>query len=119
MEDTSYKFDQDYYSPGVGTICIWNEYPEGKTFTQIGYGVLPKFQKQGFAKMAIGLLLEMIKKDKKWEDIHVYTDIENKNSLLLCKSLGFEKLKEEIVEYNNHKFTSAHFVLPIPRESKN
>ncbi len=61
-----------------------------------GLVILPKYQGQGIARRAIGMILEELKDVKQ---IELFTHPENKKSIGLYISFGFKKTGEQIENY--------------------
>jgi RimJ/RimL family protein N-acetyltransferase len=83
----------------VGTVCLWEGFFEEAVVTELGYGILCKYQGNGYATKALHLLLEKAKLSGKWGTIHSFTSITNTASNKLLSKVGFELVGQCDVEY--------------------
>ncbi len=86
----------------VGTVCVWTGYDEKRDveISEIGWGILVKFQGKGLATLALKLLLEKAKDSGRWGVIHAMTNINNVASNKLCRRVGFSFIEETEMEYD-------------------
>lgn len=94
---------------GVGTVCIWTGEYKGQDVTEMGWGVLTKYQNRGFATKGVRLMLEKAKGNGRWGMIHCFTSTTNTASNAMCRRLGFELLEECDIEYDGRPLHSNHY----------
>jgi len=73
----------------IGTISIWNlNLKENKA--ELGYGIFPKFRRQGYMKEALDLVTEYGFKSMKLSSIEAYTSHYNQPSKDFLTSMNFD-----------------------------
>lgn len=72
----------------IGTICLWN-FSEDRTTAEIGYELLPKFQKKGLMTEALELVIEYSFMTLHLKNIKVYTHRDNERSVKLLERFNF------------------------------
>jgi len=73
----------------AGTFCIWN-LSDNKETGEIGYELLPRFQKKGIMKEAISLVLNFVFDELQMKTIEAFTHKDNISSNKLLSSFEFE-----------------------------
>lgn len=73
----------------AGTISLWETEHDGKPTNEIGWMILPPFQKQGLGTRALGEILDRARASGRWGVVHAYPARSNAASNGLCKKLGF------------------------------
>lgn len=83
----------------VGTICLWNFSPD-KSTAELGYELLPEYQKQGLMSEALEAVIEYAFINLHLQDLKAYSHRENSRSIRLLERFGFtiEKESSEISE---------------------
>jgi ribosomal-protein-alanine N-acetyltransferase len=74
----------------AGTICLFN-FSNEHDEAEIGYELLPAFQKQGIMQEAISKVIAFGLQDLGLKAIEAHTHFENKNSLKLLEKYNFKK----------------------------
>lgn len=77
----------------IGTICIWNLDAEKNT-AELGYGLNPKFQGQGYMQEALQCVVAFGLKTMQLAELEAYTEAENATSSKLLIKCGFTKTGE-------------------------
>ena len=72
----------------IGTICLWNFSEDLKT-AEIGYDLLPEFQRKGFMNEALNRVVDFGFTDLAFDRIEAFTNKENRSSIKLLVSNGF------------------------------
>ena len=72
----------------AGTICIFNM-DENEKSCEIGFELLPMFQKKGMMKEAALAVISYVTRENKFKKIKAFVHRENTNSIGLLISLGF------------------------------
>ena len=94
-----YKVMADDGEP-AGSVCIWENERDGETFSEIGWMILPEYQRQGLGSGAVRAVLQKAKATGRWGDfVHAHPGITNAGSNGICRKLGFELLETLDVEY--------------------
>ena len=98
----------------AGTVGIWSKEYNGQTTSEMGWMILPEYQGKGLAKMAANLVLEMVKRERKYSTVCAFPAISNIKSNSLCEQLGFSKISECTIEYPRGNFLKCnHWELKI------
>ena len=86
-----FRFVIDMGGIAVGCIDLY-EYNWIKQRAGIGIVILKKYRRKGFAKEALVLLIKYAWKELKLKQLHAGIFLDNKSSLALFKSVGFQKV---------------------------
>lgn len=99
--------------PGVaaGTIGVWPTTQDGVEMFEIGWMVLPRFQRQGIASLALAELIERCRADPRVDTIHAFPGATNVASNALCRRAGFTWVDERDVLYSDRPLTVHHWEL--------
>ena len=116
--DNVYSIAESKVDPSMIPLAIYNDTnlvgflmyginpdPDDNNYWIIRLMVDKKFQKNGYGKKAVELLIDRIKEDKNYSKIMVSTDPENVVAINLYKKLGFKTTgniidEEEVFELN-------------------
>jgi RimJ/RimL family protein N-acetyltransferase len=112
----SMKEDEDYfdYHRGVGTVCVWHGFFQDKVVTELGWGILPRYQGLGLATKALKMFVHLIEEtEPQWGDLHAFTGSDNIASNRLCQKVGFQSLGEVTIDFDGHDLPSNHYIYPI------
>ena len=77
----------------------WPRSWRGDEINEIGWSVLPAFQRRGIARMATALMIERARAEADRRFLHAFPSVENPPSNALCRALGFTLLGPAEVEY--------------------
>lgn len=80
----------------IGRAGVELKERQGETSVELGYGIHPKYQRQGIAKEVCKSILEYVKKEFGLDEINCYIENGNLPSIALAESLGFEHVKDVI-----------------------
>ncbi len=80
----------------IGTICMWN-FDKENHIAEIGYELMPRWQKKGFMQEAVSKVIEYAFRELKLERLEAYTHPSNNRSNLLLEKFHFIK-KDETAE---------------------
>jgi len=83
----------------MGTICFWNISAD-KSFGEIGYEILPEYQKQGFAQEAIALVMHYSFSTLKFRKLQAWIHPQNMASIHVIKKFGFTLQARSQSEFN-------------------
>ena len=77
----------------IGVVCLWN-FTEDRRAAELGYELMPAFQKQGIMQEAISSVLHYGFEQISLDRIEAFTHKKNKNSIKLLEKNGFKWLPE-------------------------
>jgi len=83
----------------IGVICLWN-FSEDHRIAELGYELMPAFQKQGIMQEAVLCVLQYGFEQISLEKIEAFTHKKNKNSIRLLKKNGFRLLSGRTDPHN-------------------
>ncbi|MBT2646806.1 GNAT family N-acetyltransferase [Bacillus sp. ISL-34] len=83
----------------AGSVGYWQTVWNEENVYEIGWSVLPSFQGKGIASHAVKALIEKIKAERKYKQIHAFPSINNPASNAICRKLGFTLISECEFEY--------------------
>lgn len=84
---------------GVGSVGYWEHAWRGDTVWEIGWSVVPEWQRRGIATRAVGLLLERIADAGLDRAILAYPAVDNGASNAVCRKAGMTLIGEAVVEF--------------------
>jgi RimJ/RimL family protein N-acetyltransferase len=84
---------------GAGSVGYWEHTWQGAAAWEIGWSVVPEFQRRGIATRAVGLLLEKIAAIGEDRAILAYPAVENEASNAVCRKTGMTLIGEVVVEF--------------------
>ncbi|NUP52896.1 MAG: GNAT family N-acetyltransferase [Catenulispora sp.] len=102
--------DAEHPEVVAGTVTLWRNSHGGEEFSEIGWMVLTEYQGKGVGKRAVAMVLDAARADGRWGPIHAFPGVGNGGSNGICRSLGFELLGEEEIEFAGRPFRSNHWV---------
>lgn len=73
----------------VGEIGYWPREWQGRAIWEIGWKVLPEFQRRGVATAAVRRILPRIAAEQPGAELHAFPPVENLASNALCRTTGF------------------------------
>ena len=83
----------------VGSVGYWPRRWRDDEINEIGWSVLPAFQRRGIARMATAQMIERARMEAGRRFLHAFPSVENPPSNALCRTLGFTLLGPVEVEY--------------------
>jgi ribosomal-protein-alanine N-acetyltransferase len=83
----------------VGVVCLWN-FTEDRKTAELGYELMPRFQKQGIMQEAVACVLHFCFEQISLERIEACTHKKNKNSIKLLRKNRFIQIPGRIDEHN-------------------
>jgi len=79
----------------AGSVGYWESEWKGQKGWEMGWFVLPEFQRRGVATAAVRLVLESLSKHGSHKTVFAFPSVDNHPSTAICRKLGFA-LKEEV-----------------------
>jgi RimJ/RimL family protein N-acetyltransferase len=83
----------------VGSVGYWDLTLHGAEVYEMGWFVIPEYQRRGVASSATQQVIDRMRLERKHESIHAFPSIENEPSNALCEKLGFTFVEECEFEY--------------------
>jgi RimJ/RimL family protein N-acetyltransferase len=99
--------------PAAGTIGIWDSEWQGEPIHEVGWMVLPTFQRRGIATRALELLIQRARAEPRFERIHAFPGVSNGPSNALCRKFGFERTGEGEVKFRERTLRCNHWELDV------
>jgi len=84
---------------GVGWVGYWEHTWHAQTVWEIGWSVVPEWQRRGIASRAVSLLLETMAGDEPDRAILAYPAVDNVASNAVCRKAGMTLTGEAVVEF--------------------
>jgi RimJ/RimL family protein N-acetyltransferase len=94
----------------VGAVMVWHSEVNGEPLSEMGWMILPEHQGRGYASAAVRLLLERIRAEGGWGDVHAFPGATNAPSNAICRKSGFELVGEIEVDYGGRPLRVNHWV---------
>ena len=85
----------------AGTIGIWSAAWQDEPIHETGWMVLPAFQRQGIATLALDLILSRARSEERFERVHAFPSVDNQASNALCRRFGFRLVDETDFDYRD------------------
>ncbi|MFY1637432.1 GNAT family N-acetyltransferase [Solwaraspora sp. WMMB335] len=107
----------DPADPGTvaGSVALWPNDVDGTLESEIGWMVLPEFQRRGLAKQATRTMLELARDDGRWGRVHAHPAVTNAASNAVCRALGFTLLGETSVTFADRVLRSNRWMIDTAR----
>ncbi|MBE5091947.1 GNAT family N-acetyltransferase [Bacillus thuringiensis] len=83
----------------VGSVGYWQTTWNDRSVYEIGWSVLPQFQGEGIATLAVKLAIDEAIREKKYKYIHAFPSIKNPASNAICRKLNFTFISDCEFEY--------------------
>jgi RimJ/RimL family protein N-acetyltransferase len=93
----------------AGTIGIWDSKYKGTPIVEMGWTVLPAFQRRGLAGAAARMILDRARAEKRCSSIHAFPGVTNAASNAICRKSGFVLIEECEVEYAGRMLKVNHW----------
>ena len=99
--DTTHIFVVTLGNEGTpaGSVVYWEMQWKDETVWEVGWSVLPEFQRQGVATKGTSLAMERARSQRRNRFAHASPSVDNAASNGVCRKLGFELLGEVDLEY--------------------
>lgn len=94
----------------AGVVNEVNHIPhesDEEPLSEIGWMVLPEFQRRGLAKRAVRTVLEQARDQSRWGVVHAFPARANAAPNAICRTLGFEYIEEVEMPFGA-RVTSRH-----------
>ena len=95
----------------AGSVCIWENNVRGESINEIGWSILPAFQRQGLATGAVRAMLDKARAEGRWSVLHAFPSVTNDASNAICRKMGFSLLEEVDLEWAGRKLHCNHWRL--------
>ena len=83
----------------VGAIGIWKFEWQGASVHEIGWMLLPAYQRRGIASAAAKMIIARALAEKRFQQLHAFPGVSNIPSNAICEKMGFSKLGTTDVTY--------------------
>ncbi len=93
----------------IGTISLWN-FNKDRTEAELGYGIFPKYRRNGYMKQSMKVILPFAFKDLKLEKVFAYTSHFNNPSKSFLSDFGFEHQKTFQDDYSNGALMDVYHI---------
>ena len=84
---------------GIGSVGYWRKTWRDRAIYEMGWLVLPEYQRRGIATQAAAAVIEHARQEPKYQFVHAFPSVENPASNAICRKLGFTLVEECQVEY--------------------
>ncbi|MFE7430433.1 MULTISPECIES: GNAT family N-acetyltransferase [unclassified Streptomyces] len=95
----------------AGTVNLWSHDTDDGPVSEIGWMVLPEFQRRGLGKRAVRVLLEQARDQGRWGLVHAFPATGNAASNGICRSVGFRFLSETDRTFAGRVLRTNHWVM--------
>lgn len=97
----------------AGTVTISEHPDEDGTGPagEVGWMVLPEFQRRGLGRRAVHALLTEAGRDGRWGLVHAFPGVDNVASNAICRSLGFRLRGTREVEFAGRLLRTNHWTI--------
>jgi RimJ/RimL family protein N-acetyltransferase len=83
----------------VGTVGYWEKHWQDELVWEIGWAVIPAYQRTGIAARATAAAIERARAEDRYRFIHARPSVTNPASNAICRELGFTLIGEYDFEY--------------------
>jgi RimJ/RimL family protein N-acetyltransferase len=95
----------------AGSVALWRHDADGGVISEIGWMVLPEFQRRGLGKRAVQTLLEAARDDGRWGLVHAFPSVTNAASNGICRSVGFRLAQQQDVTFAGQVLRTNHWII--------
>ena len=103
----------------AGSVCIWENNVHGESINEVGWSILPEFQRQGLATEAVRAMLDKARAEGRWDVLHAFPSVTNDASNAICRRMGFSLLEEVDLEWAGNRLRCNHWRLDRSVEATN
>ena len=107
------KIIPDGGSSPVGGVDVFESSHEDGAIYEIGWMILPEFQNRGIASQAVREVLEKVRGERKFGQIHAFPAVTNGPSNKICEKNGFTNLGECEVEFAGRGLRCNHWRIDL------
>lgn len=97
----------------AGTVTIWEHDVGGELLNEIGWMVLPDFQRRGIGSAAVRMALDRARSEGRWDVVHAFPPVTNPASNAMCRKLGFTMLGERDTRFRDRELRVNHWMLDL------
>jgi RimJ/RimL family protein N-acetyltransferase len=83
----------------AGTVGYWERDWDEQKVWEVGWSVMPEYQRQGIATAVTRLLIDFLTKLRSHRYVFIYPSVDNYPSNAICRKLGFTPIEEKDFEY--------------------
>jgi RimJ/RimL family protein N-acetyltransferase len=83
----------------AGTVGYWEDEWKGQKGWEMGWFVLPKFQRRGIATAATRQVIELLTRLNSRKPVFAFPSVDNQPSNAICRKLGFTLTEDARNEY--------------------
>jgi RimJ/RimL family protein N-acetyltransferase len=94
-----FKIVDEKTGEAAGSVGYWERAWRERQVYEVGWSVLPAFQRRGFASLATAQVVALARSERKHRFLHAFPSIHNAPSNAICRRLGFTLLGEYEFEY--------------------
>lgn len=95
----------------AGSVALWRHDAGTGMISEIGWMVLPDFQRRGLGKHAVQTLLEAARDDGRWGLVHAFPAVTNAASNGICRSVGFRLAGQQDVTFAGQVLRTNHWII--------
>lgn len=95
----------------AGSVALWRHDAGTGMISEIGWMVLPDFQRRGLGKHAVQTLLEAARVDGRWGLVHAFPAVTNAASNGICRSVGFRLAGQQDVTFAGQVLRTNHWII--------
>ncbi len=95
----------------AGSVTLWRHDGDAGTISEIGWMVLPEYQRRGLGRQAVRALLEAARDDGRWGLVHAFPSVTNAASNGICRSAGFRLAGQQDVTFAGRVLRSNHWII--------
>ena len=97
----------------AGTVSIWDRDLDGDRITEIGWMVLPAFQRRGLGSRAVRRTLDLARSRGRWRRVHAFPPVTNDPSNLMCRRMGFSRVGTREYDFRGRLLHCHHWTLDL------
>jgi RimJ/RimL family protein N-acetyltransferase len=105
------KVMPDGSDEAAGTIGVWWSEWNGEELWELGWMLRPRYHGRGMGSEALGMLIDRIRPEPRFDVVHAFPGVTNAPSNGLCRKFGFELLGSGEVEFAGRPLTVNHWAL--------
>ncbi|MET3194960.1 GNAT family N-acetyltransferase [Bacillus sp. OAE603] len=92
----------------VGSVGYWEKVWRNETIYEMGWNVLPEYQGNGIATLAVEKAMAILKRNSKHHFLHAFPSIHNFASNAVCRKLHFSLIGQCDFEYPRGRWMKSN-----------
>lgn len=108
LPETNHMYAILIEDSAAGNVCYWETTVGDQIVYEMGWMVLPEYQKRGIATRAAQLVIDEARANQRHRFMHAFPGVDNPASNAICRKLNFSWIESCEVEYPKGRMMRAN-----------